>query len=152
MIRTKSETMSTSTKWNGKKSWNFFRRRTRVTLICVRINDSIYPKSYVIQTVHRCNEITTLHIQSIFLNALFTSMQQDWSFYSDARKPLSTVRSSPKKSATWPRWSTPQNPSVCPFGLVHSNHGRPNAPDLNARSVLEAKRPLICGCRDYIIC
>lgn len=57
--------------------------------------------------------------------------------YNIALKPLSDDRSSPKKSAAWPRWSMPQKPSVSPFELVHSNQGSPNAPDLKARSVFE---------------
>lgn len=60
--------------------------------------------------------------------------------YSSARNPRSNLRSSPKKSATWPRWSIPQNPSISPWELVHSNQGRPKAPDLNARSVFSLNR------------
>lgn len=62
MTTTKPRTRSISITWRRKRSWNFFRRSTKVTLICVRRNDSIYPRSYIFQTVHRCNEITTFRI------------------------------------------------------------------------------------------
>lgn len=40
-----------------------------------------------------------------------------------------------RNRATWPKWSTPQKPSVSPFALVHTSQGNPKAPVLNARSV-----------------
>lgn len=69
-------------------------------------------------------------------------------FHNEARNPLSKLRSKPKKSATWPRWSTPQKPSVSPRVFVHSNQGIPNAPDLNAWEVFDAKRSFTSGSVD----
>lgn len=72
--------------------------------------------------------------------------------YNSARNPGSNLRSNSQKSATWPKWSIPQNPSISPWGLVHSNQGRPKAPDLNARSVFSFNRLLmsdVVDCHRY---
>lgn len=44
--------------------------------------------------------------------------------------------------STWPMWSTPQKPSVWPWRLVHTIHGRPKAPSPKALSVFALRADL----------
>lgn len=69
--------------------------------------------------------------------------------YKSALNPRSRLLSNPRYSATNPKWSTPQNPSVSPLELVQTNQGTPKARASYALSTLAAKAALTLGSEIY---